>query len=73
MHRALFIDEILDVIFDHCDLPSRLGFWSAEGRSCRGTDLVALAATCHVFEEPALDSLWAELRDQSAFFLMCTV
>lgn len=64
MHRALFIDEILYAIFRQRgpQLPSE---YHSEQR-LSGTDLVALARTCRVFKEPALDVLWRELNDSTA-------
>lgn len=53
MHRSLFLEDILRVIFSYCD-PERL-----PDRS----DLIALSSTCRVFKEPALDVLWTELKD----------
>ncbi|KIJ66524.1 hypothetical protein HYDPIDRAFT_26864 [Hydnomerulius pinastri MD-312] len=52
MHRVLYTQEILLNIFK-CTYPA----W----RSSFNPDLVALARTCRVFHEPALNVLWAEL------------
>jgi hypothetical protein len=61
MHHALFLEEILHVIFVHCY--SEPYFSSPPERGHPAPDLVALATTCRVFKEPALDVLWAELKD----------
>lgn len=64
MHRALELDEILLNIFGHCDQPFFKDF--RHWRSFNvGVDLFALATTCRMFKEPALDVLWAELPDLS--------
>ncbi|KAH9893394.1 hypothetical protein C8Q73DRAFT_531453 [Cubamyces lactineus] len=56
MHRALLIDEILQLIFDHCaSLPIN------ESRRT----LYQLARCCKAWKDPALDRLWARI-DSSA-------
>ncbi|KAF8550893.1 hypothetical protein OG21DRAFT_359777 [Imleria badia] len=62
MHHALEIDEILMNIFDHCNPPRFKNY--KHGRPVGvAADLVALARTCRMFKEPALDVLWSELSD----------
>ena len=56
MHHALEIQEILSNIFDH--------FFLVDDRAAT-TDLAALARTCRVFKEPALDVLWRILDNLS--------
>jgi hypothetical protein len=48
MHRCLAIQDILRLIFESFD----------PHNSDDNYSLVALAFTCHTFEEPALDYLW---------------
>ena len=60
MHRALFIREIILDIFGHCSPTTPLD------DSRHKADLAALARTCQIFKEPALDILWEELFDFSA-------
>ncbi|KAF8124880.1 hypothetical protein EV363DRAFT_691829 [Boletus edulis] len=62
MHHALHIAEILHNIFGHCH-PADSSWTIERGRST--ADLVALAQTCRMFKEPALDVLWSELIDLS--------
>ena len=63
MHHALEIDEILLNIFAHCN-PPRFKNYRHVGRPFGiALDLVALARTCRMFKEPALDVLWSELSD----------
>ncbi|EIW78125.1 hypothetical protein CONPUDRAFT_167200 [Coniophora puteana RWD-64-598 SS2] len=52
MHKCLSINEIFCVVCEHL---------SSSGPSAESGALVALAATCRDFKEPALDVLWAEL------------
>ncbi|KAF8439818.1 hypothetical protein L210DRAFT_3540422 [Boletus edulis BED1] len=54
MHRALQIQEILLNIFGHCHRPR-------DGGGDQLFDVAALARTCRVFKEPALDVLWEKL------------
>ncbi|KAI9567220.1 hypothetical protein HD554DRAFT_1008873 [Boletus coccyginus] len=56
MHHALHIEEILLSVFSHC---------YADKSWCRyaNANLAALARTCKMFKEPALDMIWAELYD----------
>lgn len=61
MYHALEVDEILLNIFAHCNSPR---FKHSHGRPWGvAIDLVALARTCRIFKEPALDVLWSELSD----------
>lgn len=69
MHPVLFLQEILWLIFSDFDPEPHLGPQSEQGLS--RTDLVALATTCRVFKEPALDVLWADLRDPSLPGVCC--
>ncbi|KAF8127560.1 hypothetical protein EV363DRAFT_1343598 [Boletus edulis] len=52
MHRALQIQEILLNIFGHCRAPDE---------EHELFHVAALARTCRIFKEPALDVLWEEL------------
>jgi hypothetical protein len=52
MHRALFISEVLQDIFAHLDQFSSSGSL---------TTLAAVARTCKIFHEPAMDLLWADM------------
>ena len=62
MHHALRLEEILLNIFGQCYSPGPTN----RQRTPRGTaDLVALARTCRMFKEPALDVLWTELVNLS--------
>ena len=63
MHHALEIDEILLNIIAHCN-PHFKNYGHGLPLGV-GTDLVALARTCRMFKEPALDVLWWELYDLS--------
>jgi len=65
MHRALQIPEIVAHIFS-CIAPALL-HTSLNVYPCHlvATDLVALARTCHTFNEPALDVLWRNLVNLS--------
>ncbi|KAF7797714.1 hypothetical protein EIP86_008914 [Pleurotus ostreatoroseus] len=54
MHNCLYISEILQLIFQYA---------SEDNKS----PLVALACTCRLFSEPALDLLWREVDDVSPF------
>ncbi|KAG5637508.1 hypothetical protein H0H81_004334 [Sphagnurus paluster] len=49
MHRCLLIPEIVSMICQQCDYPSR-------------PTLAALARTCQLFSEPALQCLWEEVE-----------
>lgn len=62
MHHALELDEILLNIFAYCNPP---GFKNSKYLPplSATADLVALARTCRIFKEPALDILWSELSD----------
>ena len=52
MHHALLIDEILQVVLDHCeDLPGVHPRWT----------YAQLARCCRAWKDPALDRLWARL------------
>ncbi|KAJ6453917.1 hypothetical protein C8R45DRAFT_1112181 [Mycena sanguinolenta] len=50
MHRSLRIPEIISQIFSHLDPDPGAG----------AADLAALARTCRIFHDPALDALWWE-------------
>ncbi|KAI0664293.1 hypothetical protein C8Q70DRAFT_946738 [Cubamyces menziesii] len=52
MHRALLIDEVLQLIFDHC---ASLPFTESRRTFCQ------LARCCKAWKEPALDRLWARI------------
>ena len=52
MHHSLNILEILENILVHLDSEDRDRRW------CSRPDLAALARTCRIFKEPALDALW---------------
>ena len=60
MHHAPRIQEILLNIFGHCCPTSP--HWGPDRRRFTAT-LAALARTCRVFKESALDVLWTELVD----------
>ncbi|KAL1941260.1 hypothetical protein VTO73DRAFT_7472 [Trametes versicolor] len=52
MHHALLIDEILQLIFDHCvALPKSEPRWT----------LCQLARCCKAWKDPALDRLWSRI------------
>lgn len=63
MHHALEIREILSIIFSHCTPLDLLSAYRDEDDSA--SDLLALARTCRVFKDPALDLLWRDLDDLS--------
>lgn len=52
MHNCLYISEILQLIFQYASESSK-------------SPLVALACTCRLFSEPALDLLWREIDNVS--------
>jgi hypothetical protein len=54
MHHALFLDDIVPAIVGRLD--------PDHDRAA----LAALASTCHVFSDPALESLW---RDPPVYYL----
>jgi hypothetical protein len=47
MHRCLYIQEIISIIFKYLD---------------KKRDVVALATTCKTFRDPALQIVWSEIR-----------
>lgn len=52
MHHALLIDEVLQLIFDHCvALPKSEPRWT----------LCQLARCCKAWKDPALDRLWSRI------------
>ncbi|EGN96832.1 hypothetical protein SERLA73DRAFT_185017, partial [Serpula lacrymans var. lacrymans S7.3] len=63
MHRALFIDEILQEIFDIC---------SEDGKGGKVT-LTYLARCCKTWKDPALDRLWKVLPSVAPLLSLATV
>lgn len=61
MHRALQTQEIILRTFCHCFPTESDGIHKRHSTA----DLAALARTCRIFKEPALDVLWSELIDLS--------
>jgi hypothetical protein len=59
MHRALFILEILVEIF-------KFSHFNSYQRSRK--TLAALARTCKIFHDPAMDVLWADMDDLQPLF-----
>ena len=52
MHIALLIDEILQLVLDHCaELPATDPEWT----------FAQLARCCKAWKDPALDRLWARM------------
>jgi len=58
MHRALQLDDIIRVVFDYVNELS-VHYWP--GGNVGQKTLAALARTCKIFHEPALDILWGDL------------
>ncbi|KAG2139114.1 uncharacterized protein EDB93DRAFT_1164156, partial [Suillus bovinus] len=56
MHQALIIPEVLLEVFTHVNKSSFTRITSAR------KSLAALAITCKMFHEPAMDLLWAEIN-----------
>jgi hypothetical protein len=65
MHQALLVPEVLLEIFAHVNNISNITQTISTQKS-----LAALAATCKVFHEPAMELLWAEI-DQLEPLLGC--
>ncbi|KAG2042500.1 hypothetical protein BDR03DRAFT_996768 [Suillus americanus] len=61
MHPALQLNDIIYVIFRHLVNGSSLSYYESGGNLGQMT-LAALARTCRVFHEPALDVLWGDLH-----------
>ena len=52
MHRALLIDEVLQLVFDYCaELPAAEPKWT----------FAQLARCCKAWKDPALDRLWVRM------------
>ena len=62
MHRCLYIQEILHVIFSRLDVHQRVPVHAEPPRTESSLrTLAALARTCKIFTEQALDILWSEI------------
>lgn len=63
MHRALLVSEILLEVFIHANriLDPHASILSYRKMSSARKSFAALARTCRLFHEPAMDLLWAEL------------
>ncbi|KAG1746722.1 uncharacterized protein EDB91DRAFT_1118506 [Suillus paluster] len=60
MHRALQLDDIIYILFHHVNELEPSSKYSELGDFGRKT-LAALARTCRIFHEPALNVLWGDL------------
>ena len=62
MHRGLYIQEILHLIFGYIDTYECSPIYAINTRSeCSLRTLAALTYTCKTFKEPALDILWRDI------------
>ncbi|OAX43978.1 hypothetical protein K503DRAFT_675498, partial [Rhizopogon vinicolor AM-OR11-026] len=59
MHCALQLNVIIRVLFGYVNEPS-MHYWPGSNIGQK-TRLAALARTCRIFHEPALDVLWGNL------------
>ena len=62
MHHCLYIQEVLHAIFNDVDIHECSAGPDIPARTATSlATLAALARTCKIFKEPALDVLWREI------------